>query len=54
MSSEEQTPYEKQSRDHMARQGVIKQSIIDALQKKKGGSSSRSFLSVQKVSNSSA
>jgi hypothetical protein len=33
----------------MARQGVIKESIIDALQKKKGGSSSRSFVSVQKV-----
>jgi hypothetical protein len=49
LSVEEKTPYEKKSRDHMARQGVIKESIVDALQKKNGGSSSRSFMSVQKV-----
>ena len=36
LSVEEKTPYEKKSRDHTARQGVIKESIVDALQKKNG------------------
>ncbi len=49
LTMEEKAPYEKKSRDHMARQSVISESIVDALKKQTGGSCSRSFGSVQKV-----
>jgi hypothetical protein len=44
--SDEKLPHEKKARNHMARECVISESIVDALRKKKGGSSSSS---VQKV-----
>jgi hypothetical protein len=49
LTEEEKAPYEKKSRDHMARQSVISESIVDALKKQTGGNCSRSFGSVQKV-----
>ena len=49
LSTEERVPYDKQARDHLARQGVISESVADAMRKDKGGSCSRSFLSVQQA-----
>ncbi len=39
----EKVPYEKMSRDHHARQPLIKECVVDALQKKMGGNCLRSY-----------
>ena len=44
----EREPYEKQSRDHLAKQSVMKEAVTHALQKVKGGNCSRSYASVAK------
>ena len=41
-------PYEKQSRDHLAKQSFMKEAVTHALQKVKGGNCSRSYASVAK------
>ena len=49
MSDKEKEPFEKRKRDHLARQGVMKECISDALQKQKGGNCVRSYASLAKV-----
>ncbi len=44
----EREPYEKQSRDHLAKQNVMKEAVTHALQKEKGGNYSRSYASLAK------
>ncbi len=43
LTDEEKIPYEKKSRDHLAKQDLMKDAIVDALRKEKGGNCSRSF-----------
>jgi hypothetical protein len=45
---EEREPYEKKSRDHLAKQIVMKEGVVAALQKAKGGNCQRSYASVAK------
>ncbi len=52
LSDKEKEPFEKRKRDHLARQGVMKECITDALQKQKGGNCVRSFASLAKVRSS--
>ena len=52
LSDNEKEPFEKKKRDHLARQGVMKECITDALQKEKGGNCVRSFASLAKVTSS--
>jgi hypothetical protein len=49
LSAEDREPFEKKKRDHLARQGVMKECIADALQKIKGGNCVRSYASLAKV-----
>ncbi len=52
MSDKEKEPFEKKKRDHLARQGVMKECITDALQKQMGGNCVRSYASLGKVNSS--
>jgi hypothetical protein len=49
ISKEDQVPFEKMARDHHARQPLIKDCVIDGLQKKKGGNCLRSYRSLAKA-----
>jgi hypothetical protein len=49
LSAEDKEPFEKKKRDHLARQGVMKECIADAIQKEKGGNCVRSYASLAKV-----
>ncbi len=49
LTLEEKIPYEKLSRDHHARQPLMKECVIDALQKKKRRNSMRSYRSLEKA-----
>ncbi len=49
LTAEEKIPFEKQQRDHLAKQNIMKESITDALQKEKGGNCVRSYASLAKV-----
>jgi hypothetical protein len=42
-------PFEKKSRDHLAKQEIMQECITDALRKQEGGNCSRSFQSIAKV-----
>jgi hypothetical protein len=44
----DRVPYEKKARDHLAKQSVMKEAVVSALQKDKGGNCSRSYASVAK------
>jgi hypothetical protein len=46
LPNEEQTPFEKKKRDHMAKQGTMRECITDALHKSEGGNCSRSYASL--------
>jgi hypothetical protein len=48
LSDKEKEPFEKKKRDHLARQGVMKECITDALQKQKGDNCVRSYASLAK------
>jgi hypothetical protein len=50
LTDEEKIPFEKQSRDHLAKQDIMQECITDALRKEQGGNCSRSFQSIAKVS----
>ncbi len=45
---EEREPYEKKARDHLAKQTVMKEGVVAALQKAQGGNCQRSYASVAK------
>ena len=49
VSAADREPYEKKARDHVAKQGVMKEAVIDALQKEKGGNCQRLYASVAKA-----
>ncbi len=49
LTKEDKVPFEKMARDHHARQPMIKDSIVDALQKKMGGNCLRSYRSLEKA-----
>jgi hypothetical protein len=49
LTDEEKIPFEKKKRDHMAKQGIMKECITNALRKEKGGNCSRSYASLAKV-----
>ena len=49
LSEDQKEPYKKKQRDHLAKQGLMKQAIVDALQKDKGGNCVRSYASLAKV-----
>ena len=49
LGDNEKEPFEKKTRDHLAKQGLMKECIVDALQKAKGGNCSRSYSSLAKV-----
>jgi hypothetical protein len=49
VSKDERVAYEKKARDHLAKQSVMKEAVIDALQKEKGGNYQRSYASVAKA-----
>jgi hypothetical protein len=49
LSAEEKVPYDKMSRDHHARQPLMKECLVDALQKKTGGNCLRSYRSLEKA-----
>jgi hypothetical protein len=49
LTDEVKMPYEKQARDHLAKQALMKECITDALRKQKGGNCSRSYASLAKV-----
>ncbi len=48
MNETERIPYFKKARDHLAKQSIMKEAVVDALQKEKGGNCSRSYASVAK------
>jgi hypothetical protein len=48
VSPADRVPYEKKARDHLAKQSVMKEAVVSALQKDKGGNCSRSYASVAK------
>jgi hypothetical protein len=48
LSPVDRVPYEKKARDHLAKQSVMKEAVVNALQKDKGGNCSRSYASVAK------
>jgi hypothetical protein len=49
LSNDAKVPFEKMARDHHARQPMIKECIVDALQKKKGGNCLRSYRSLERA-----
>ena len=49
LGDEDKEPYEKKTRDHLEIQGLMKECIVDALRKAKGGNCSRSYSSLAKV-----
>jgi hypothetical protein len=49
LSAEDNEPFEKKKRNHLARQGVMQECITDALQKEIGGNCVRSYASLAKV-----
>ncbi len=49
VSQEEKVPFEKKARDHLAKQSVMKEAVVDALQKEKGENYQRSYASVAKA-----
>jgi hypothetical protein len=49
MPVDAKVPYEKKARDHLAKQGLMKERITDALKKQQGGNCSRSYASLAKV-----
>jgi hypothetical protein len=49
LTGDEKVPFEKQARDHVAKQALMKECITDALRKQKGGNCSRSYASLAKV-----
>ncbi len=49
LDEEEKIPNEKQTRDHLAKQSLMKECITDALRKQQGGNCSRSYASLAKV-----
>jgi hypothetical protein len=49
LSDKEKESFEKKKRDHLARQGVMKECITDALQKHQGDNCVRSYASLAKV-----
>jgi hypothetical protein len=51
LTQEEKVPYEKQARDHLAKQELMKECITDALRKHQGGNCSRLYASLAKVCN---
>jgi hypothetical protein len=49
LTDDAKIPYEKQARDHLEKQTLMKECITDALRKQKGGNCSRSHASLAKV-----
>jgi hypothetical protein len=49
LTDEDKEPYAKKARDHQAKQNLMKECIVDALRKAKGGNCSRSYASLAKV-----
>ena len=49
LTDDAKIPYEKQARDHLAKQSLMKECITDALRKQRGGNCSRSYASLAKV-----
>ena len=49
LTDEQKIPYEKKQRDHMAKQGIMRECVVDALKKAKGGNCSRSYASLAKA-----
>jgi hypothetical protein len=49
LGEEEKEPYEKKTRDALAKQELMKECITDALRKEQGGNCSRSYASLAKV-----
>ncbi len=49
LGEDEKVPFKKKTRDHLAKQELMKECITDALQKAKGGNCSRSYTSLAKV-----
>jgi hypothetical protein len=48
VSPTDRVPYEKKARDQLAKQSVMKEAVVAALQKDKGGNCSRSYAGVAK------
>jgi hypothetical protein len=48
VSPADRVPHEKKARGHLAKQSVMKETVVNALQKDKGGNCSRSYASVAK------
>jgi hypothetical protein len=49
LSEKAKEPYEKQARDHLAKQALMTECVTDALKKQKGGNCTRSYASLAKV-----
>ncbi len=49
LSKDDKVPFEKMARDHHARQPLIKECVVDALQKNRGGGCLRSYRSLEKA-----
>jgi hypothetical protein len=49
LTNEDKEPYAKKAHDHQAKQHLMKECIVDALRKAKGGNCSRSYASLAKV-----
>ena len=49
LTDEDKAPYEKKARDHLVKQELMKECIVDSLRKAKGGNCSRSYASLAKV-----
>jgi hypothetical protein len=49
LTEEEKIPVEKKKQDHMAKQSIMRECVVDALRKAKGGNCSRFYASLAKV-----
>ncbi len=49
LTDEDKAPYAKKALDHLAKQDLMKECIVDALRKVKGGNCPRSYSSLAKV-----